>query len=309
MTEIRRFETTSALPDNLTNRLELFFFTSKGFSELWRSLGGRPVYWAAEETGEVVAVLPGVEFGRKPLVRFQSMPDGCYSRMVFSDNGRSRESEIIKAILDAVYSHGYAKCFVTDFEGNFPAGNRCELISSTTLLVDISEADWMPPDKKIQSEIRKAQRETTAIERFDAREHMALFLELMRQTEKRHSRAPKYDEKFFTALAELAAKDDRIIWYFVRHEGRAATSHINFVLDNSVLNWQVYFDKEFSFLKANQLLLVRLASEVRERGMVSLNMGQSPIEAESLQSYKKKWGGVEHEYRTLSACRGIGRLL
>ena len=309
MIKVRRLDSLSALPDTLAARLESFFFTSRGFLDLWRHVGGRPVWWIAEATGKTVAVMPGVEFGRKPLARFQSMPDGCYGRVVLDGSSPGKETELAGSILEAVCDHGYAKCFVTDFDGSFPNSDSLDAVPSTTLLVDISEPDWLPPDKKLQSEIRKAQREGVAIERFDRRRHMEAFLTLMQQTEARHNRAPKYDEAFFAALADLAERDDRVVWHIVEHEGRPAASHINLVLDKSVLNWQVYFDKEFSFLKANQIMLVKLADEMRERGIGTLNMGQSPIDAEALQSYKQKWGGVEHEYRTLTARKGIGRLL
>ena len=76
-----------------------------------------------------------------------------------------------------------------------------------------------------------------------------------------------------------------------------------------VINWQVFFDKQFSFLKPNQYMLYYAARYHAEKGIRFLNLGASPEGAESLDSYKKKWGGNEHRYNCNIYSSTIGRLL
>ena len=58
----------------------------------------------------------------------------------------------------------------------------------------------------------------------------------------------------------------------------------------------MYFDKRFSFLKANQLITFTVARNMARQGLTVLNLGASPIDAESLDTYKQKWGGRPVEY-------------
>ena len=287
----------SDLPSDIIDTLTSdSFFGSIGFGRLWTEMGGEPVYWAAEHSGRIVALLPGVEFGRKPVKRFQSMPDGCYGRLYFDNDKSLDRAQISAAIKKAIAGAGYARSFIYDFYGNFAEDSDYTVQPCRTLTVNISDSDWQPPDKKLQSEIRKAVREKVEFCRFDLSRHLDRFITLMEDTEKRHGREPKYSRSFFQALAKLAQSDKRIIWYWCEHEGKPVTSHINFIESAMALNWQVYYDKAFSFLKANQLLLTALASEAREQGAVKLNLGASPPEAGSLAKYKAKWGGVDYEY-------------
>src|SRR6185295_1733014 len=91
------------------------FFAARGLLELWRAKGGRPMAWIAEADGAPVAMVPGVEYGFGPLVRFVSLPDGCYGG-VFVDSERASEGPAwATAILDAIAGRHYAKSCVFDF--------------------------------------------------------------------------------------------------------------------------------------------------------------------------------------------------
>ncbi|NOY87993.1 MAG: GNAT family N-acetyltransferase [FCB group bacterium] len=262
---------------------------------LWRSINGFPVYWVAEEDEKILAFSPGIEFGSSVWRRFQAMPDGCYSRIVFSETVNNREL-LAKMIGDEIARFGYMKIFIYDFDHYFEEVSNYKYKPCETLLVDISGRDWFPPDKKIQSEIRKAQRENIVIQTFDPQLHFDQFMILMKQTEKRHRRSPKYPQKFFQALAELLLNDKRLVWYWCEYDEKPVSSHINIIEGEMVINWQVYFDKSFSFLKANQYLLYHLAKEMSAKGIKYLNLGASPPDASGLKIYKSKWGGKPYHY-------------
>ena len=282
------------------------FFSSKNFMQLWQSIGGNPVYWTVEENDTIIGLLPGVEFGVSKLKRFQSMPDGCYAKFLLSNNIKQDASN---ALLDAIGDFGYIKTYIYDYFKSFTKYEKFDTFHCSTSVVDISDPNWEPPDKKLQSEIRKAERENVTIETFDSSVHFDKFLSLMKQTEKRHNRKPKYQDVFFEKLAELAQTDNRIKWYWCEHDGDAVCSHINFIENNMVVNWQVYYDKKYSFLKANQKSLFDMAKSLSAQNITYLNLGASPIDTESLKEYKEKWGGKEYKYTCLSKESIIGKIV
>lgn len=284
------------------------FMSSPGFARLWEVVGGRAVAWVASQAGNVVAALVGVEFGRAGLTRFQAMPDGCFATL-YTEPATDRGVSATEAILHAITRAGYLRSYVTDFDHSLGTIAELSRQPCRTMLVDVSAEDWEPPDAKLRSEIRKAEREGVGVVTFDHRVHGDGFWKLVQCTESRHGRRPKYPYKFFEALAHLAGDDDRVIWLFVEHEGAAVASHIYFIQGDQLMHWQGYFDKRFSALKAGQLIMSQAVRQAQRRGVTSLNMGASPDNAPDLVAYKQKWGGRAYEYAALVHRSWLGRLL
>lgn len=294
------------LPQNVAKRLDdATLLGSTGLAVLWRTLGGREVFWCASTGDKINAVLTSVEFGKKPVKRLQAMPDGLYARPVFWDD--NIDAATAAAFLAAIANSGYAKVIVNDYYDMFGGATGYTANEEETTVVDISNPEWQPPDPKIQSEIRKAEREGVTATPFDGERDMTAFLDLMQRTEGRHGRDPKYPAAFWQGLAELARTDQRIRWVNVAHEGRLAASHVYFVEGDMLLHWQSYFDKEFSFLKPNQYLMFTMARQAAAQEVTTLNQGASPPEAEGLVDYKLKWGGQERRYRCWLRRAGLGR--
>jgi len=240
-------------------------------------------------------------------MRFQSMPDGLPSVFVCTESASDRV-HLISQILDSISQHGYIKTFVTDFDNNFPPHSTFHRAGMTTHMVDISNTSYEPSDKTLISEIRKAEREQTSIVRFNWKEHGGRFIDLVALSETRHGRLPKYPAPFFEQLALAAEEDDRVIWTWCEHEEKAVASHIYFVQADRAINWQIYYNKDFPFLKANQLTTWRTIADLRNLGVTHLNLGASPDEAEGLVAYKVKWNAVEHSYSILEKKTGLGML-
>lgn len=295
------------LTDDLIRLREVSLLASVDFGRLWETMGGSVVCWRARLEGRTLAVLVGVEFGRGMLRRFQAMPDGCYMKIIFFDDTVNCD-EITEGMLAAIGRFGYAKVFLNDYHAQL--GSTGDFFKSEyhTTLVDISHPEWEPPDKKLRSEIRKAAREGVCVQPFDV-EHLDSFLTLVAQSEERHGRKPKYSESFYCALATLAVDDDRIQWLSVVHQDKLAASHIYFVEDNLLLNWQVYFDPAFSFLKPNQFITATIATRMADLGVTTLNLGASPDSAGGLRFYKQKWGGTEYRYNCLQKQSWLGKML
>jgi hypothetical protein len=307
--EVSRLTNSRLNTDLLTTLTADSLFGSIGFARLWETMGGTPVYWAAFVDGEIVALLPGVEFGRRPLKRFQSMPDGIYSRILSGVRDNRARREMSRGLLQAVAKAGYVKTYITDFHGLMEVPETYAAQLCRTTIVDISDKDWRPPNRRLRRYIRKAEREGMALERFQADRHLEKFVSLMQATEQRHGQKPRYPVEFFAALAALAETDNRIIWYYCEHEGRPVVSHISFIDGDVALHWQLYYDKTFSFLRANQFMLWKLVGELRRRGVCRLSLGASPPGASGLVDYKAKWGGDEYTSNCYVHQSGLGRLL
>lgn len=286
------------------------FFGSNGFLSLWTVFGGKAVYWTLSENDEIVAVLPGVEFGSPPIKRFQANPDGCYSRFYIKDDYRNNSEEIIRQLVEAIARAGYTRSHIFDYYKQIPLPiKNYRLNDCRTNLIDISDPEWLPPDKKIQSELRKSDREEVAFRAFDYNRDFEKFMTLMKATEKRHNRPPRYSRSFYKKLGELSQNDERILWFWCEHEGAPVTSHISFVENDMILNWQVFYDKNYSYLKANQHILYYLGTNFNQAGVKYLNLGASPEEASGLRKYKSKWGGQAYFYPCFSHKSWLGKFL
>jgi len=303
------FRPLSSIPEADHARLaDGSFFASTGFLALWRAKGGRPGAWMAEDAGRVAAMLAGVEYGAGPFARFASMPDGCYGGLCLDPGAELERESVSHALFAALERRRYAKVWVFDRQGTIAcapgfATRRCE-----TRLVDISERDWAPPDRKLQAQIRKAHREGIQVERFDWDRHHVRFLALDALTARRQGRRPRYPAAFYGALAALAARDERVVWRWCEREGRPVAAQIYFVERGTLQAWQSYYDKTFSFLKPNQYMRYTLCREMARRGIGQLNLGATPEGAAGLAYYKSRWGGRRVAYASYVRQEPFGRL-
>lgn len=299
----------SQLSSNLVEEVgSLSLLASAAFTPVWESLHGRIKYWVGSDGGEIAAVLAGVEFGHGPLARFQSMPDGLPSVVHFRGNTQDIP-QTTSHLLDSIAAHGYAKVFVTDFESVMPPHSKYTRRDAQTHVVNISSADYEPADRTLQSEIRKAERDGTRIVPFSWNQHGSSFIDLVTLSETRHGRLPKYPALFFERLAQVSETESRILWTWCEHEGKGVASHIYFIFRTSAINWQIYYDKDYSSLKANQLTTWQTIAHLRERGVAHLNLGASPNDAEGLVAYKSKWNATEHSYSIFEKKNWLGKLL
>lgn len=282
-------------------------FASRSFAVPWQTRGGRRVVWTVEDGGAVVAALPGIEFGRGPLRRLLAMPDGLYGRL-FKDPSLTTPSANLSASLGAALAdEGYAKVYIYDFFGTLcePPPFHCQ--EYVTTVVDIPSAQWEPPDRKLRAEIRKAKREGVDIDPFDWTRHRRDFLRLVEITERSHGRKPRYGRAFWKALAAAARQDRRIRWIWCSHAGRPIASHIYFVEGPMLQGWQMYYDRSFPELKANQYAIWTMATRAAGAGATLLNLGATPDEATGMEFFKKRWGGRAVTYKSYTLRQGIGK--
>ena len=285
------------------------FFASRGFLELWRARGGRPVAWVVEADGAVAAMLPGVEYGRAPWRRFASMPDGCYGGLFVDPALEAERPALASAVLAAVARRGDARSDIFDYYATLPSHEGFTVARGEARLVPIGDPGWVPSDRKLQSQIRKARREGIEVEPFDWDRHHRGFLALAARSYARHGLAPRYPARFYRALAALAARDPRVQWRWCERDGRPASSHIYFVERGALQAWQSYFDRAFSYLKPNVYIRFTLCRELAGRGVAWLNLGATPAGAAGLAYYKGRWGGQRVGFDRYRRVAGLGWLV
>lgn len=300
---------SNQLPDEIQNRLNNHsLFTSIGFAKIWQTKGGKAVSWIAEHENKIIALLPGVEFGSRPIVRFMAMPNSCYGSLIFSNVPEEFKSESGKAILDGIIEKKYIKTYLFDYYKTFPENNNFNTEKCQTTLIDISDPEWEPPDKKLRQQIRKGGG-SIAPSIFSIKDHFDGFMNLVKKTENRIGIKSKYTSEFFKALAELAKKDNRIWWYWCEHENNPVSSNIFFIEQDNILHWQSYIDEEYSFLQPNKFIPYYAAKKASEMGIKYLNLGASPDNVDGVAFYKSKWGGKPYSYNCLVLKRGVGKIL
>lgn len=276
-------------------------FSHPSFTTLWTVHDGTPVWWTAYDADTPVAIIPGVEFGRRPVTRFQAMPDGCYVDVI-------GDGELVR-LLDAIRADGYFKGFVYDFNGRFPLLPGVTIDEYATRVIDVSAPEYEPPDSNLRSEIRKAEREGVVIRTIDSERDLDRVLSLAHDSAEHHGQSPRYSDGFYSALAGMAADLDLVRWYVAEHDGAVIASHIYLVHHEQLLYWQSYVDRDAAQLRPNQLIMHEAIGQARAMGQTRLNMGATPADADGLRFYKARWGGEEVRYRCLRWQSLLGRLL
>jgi hypothetical protein len=308
MIKIERYS-ASQLPADIIVRLNNHsLYTSMDFARLWKTMGGRDIFWVAVCGGEFGAILPGVEFHHGPFTVFQSMPNGLFMQVWFSsDDDRARESYSV-ALLDAIFRYGYAKIYLNDFYRHLNTVCRFGTLDCATTVVDLSDPGWRPTNRKTRAEIRKAEREGTRLEKFDVSRHFDRFLSLVDMSEERHGRISRYSKAFFNELAGIGERDNRVRWVATIRQDQLVASHIFFVDGASALWWQLYFDKAFSYAKPNSYTFYTIVHQLASEGVRHINLGTSPSGAQGIIAHKEKWGGERQTYPCYWKKSLIGKL-
>jgi hypothetical protein len=286
------------------------FFASIGFARLWETMGGRPHYWAVEDGGEWMAVLPAVEFGSGLFRRLQSMPDGCYGGVLVADGVSDADARSARsALLAGLMKQRWFRTHLVDFGSNLESPRGFAAERSHTRIVDIRDPDWLPDDKKLQSQIRSAERQGIEVGKFDWESDAEGFLRLVALTARRHRHAPSLNREFYRALWKLSLEDERIRWIWCSLDAKPACSHIYFREGGMLQGWQIQFDKSASRLKPNQFVRYQMCRTMAREGCTHLNLGATPKGAEGLLYYKKRWGGERRAYDSWVYRSGLARLL
>ncbi len=276
-------------------------FSHPSFATVWSAQGGKPVWWVARHDGQVSMVLPGVEFGRRPVTRFQAMPDGCYADPV----GVSLSPQLLAALR----RDGYLRGIIYDFDSRFPMLPGITIDGHCSRVVDISSPDWEPPDSNLRSEIRKAARDGVTVRKLKPESDLPRVVELAKANADHHGQVMRYRPSFYDALAGLAKDSPLVRWYVAEYDNGIIASHIYLVHHQQLVYWQANVDRDYADRRPNQFITDTAIREGRVSGLTKLNLGATPPHAEGLHFYKQRWGGEEVHYRSLRWQSFLGRML
>lgn len=308
-----RFIPWRELSPALSSQLTQFSpYTTPAFVSLFEREGGRGGYYGVEVNNETVAALPAVERGVGLLKRMQALVDGLPAPVWISPDHIERAADLRRLIVEEIARRQYLKAYITDYD-NLLTGMGGVVKSQVTSVVDLAKTQgpggWLPPDKTLQGEIAKATREGVPVAPLDLSTEMDDFIKLIAKTEQRHGREPKYSRMFWTEFAELCKVDERFQMLSVSSISRLAAVHVFIVDRTTALNWQIYYDKEFSWLKPNQAITAHAIKKFAAAGVRFLNLGVTPPDAAGVQTYKAKWGGIDYSYRTIEIRSLLGRIV
>lgn len=300
----------SATPESVLSALREYSpFTSPEFVALLGSEYGWGGFVTVLNGEKIMAALPAVIRGKRPLARFQALLDGLPAPIWIADDFVGQSESIRQQILKFIRKSGYLKAHLTDFENALNQSTfQSEQCKTTVLDLTYISGDF-PPDKTLRAEIAKATREGVIVAALDRQTQMPSFLALVNSTESRHGRKPKHSESFWKKFAELCEQDSRFSILCVSADKHLAAAHVYICDRDTALNWQIYFDKSFSSLKPNQAITAHAISIFRAKGIRSLNLGATPPEATGVSEYKRKWGGREYVYRIFTWRSLLGKVL
>ena len=110
------------LTDSYQNLSGHTLLTDPSFMNVWKSIDGTPVCWTVTSSdGMLLAALPGIEFGIKPIARFQAMPDALYSNFLqHPELDKTTQRDIFDNLKDHLLKAGYTKMFLVDYFKQLP---------------------------------------------------------------------------------------------------------------------------------------------------------------------------------------------
>ncbi len=285
---------------------EKSLMASPDFIAVWQNGRTRPVFFTLEENGRILAGMTGMQSGGRLMPRFESMIDGLTGGVHAVDDDPEIKLELYKRLLDHFRKNRFFRATIHDSGAEKdPPG----FISSTHLthILDVTSPETKR-DPKIDEHIRVGQRRGAQIVSFDNSDWLLGFQELVLQTAARHGTVPRYDPIVFRRLFDFSKRDKRVIWNAALHEGSLIGSRISFVLDDRIINWQSFSDRDHGNLKANYLMMDYIIGRARELGIYKIDLGGSPRDAEGLIDFKRRWGGRETEVKSYTYYSALGAL-
>jgi hypothetical protein len=297
------FAALSALPQQLIHT-QGDVLTRLAAGSLWETIGATAVCWVVTDDSNSTMLFPVVEFGRRPYCRMQAMPDGLYADVIVQSQDETFTS-LAGDLLMEKFTRYYARSNIHDFYRRF-SFKKLPVSHARTLVVDISDGNWQPPDSEIRRNIRQHSEGAGAITNANSVQFDDIWKLIVKSHEARNEK-PRYPRSFYLRLLKLSESDPDIRWYVQRRDEAISCSQVFFRIEDQLLYWQAYLERNLAGDRPAQGMLMHAIRDGQQSGAVLLNLGGSPGDAHELIDYKKRCGGVEREYPVIIARRGLGR--
>jgi hypothetical protein len=285
------------------------FFSSTAFASLWRTKRGEPIYCVDTDGGKMAAGIGGVLFGRSPVKRYDSMPDGFSGGPYFSEHcNKDYQRRFLLSLEDKLRSERVIRAAIN----NPPSMPESRIFKEKVFLahiLELTDANYLPPRKEVRKHIRGARERGGRVELFNNESDLELFYELAQKTKKRHNQKMAYPIEFFSQLLKVSSDCSNVLWLKVMLESKMIASQISFFEKGEATNWQFYYDKKYSYYKPGYLLLDYAINYSIEKGIKYFSMGSTPGNLSSLVDYKERWGGRERQYLDYQYFNWLGKFL
>lgn len=176
----------------------------------------------------------------------------------------------------------------------------CSVSNPETAITELQQWNLMGVSKNLRRDIRKAERSDLSIERTIDAAHGPVLYGMYESAVKHHGGSLRYNAAYFSAVLELAARDQGVNVFVAR-------------LDRNIIGFAVVIKHgdiafylhggstaETRQLSPSDLILAEAIATARAAGCNTFNFMASPANQPTLVRYKEKWGAETRQLKTYS---------
>jgi len=269
------------------------FHTANWARVLSESYGYKPIYFARRGGGRFDALLPLMEIdswltGRRAV----SLPFTDYCEPIVANEADAAE---LYAVAQQ-YAEGQSRYKYIEFRGGAPhMETRVPSASFYRHVIDVNKSEdelQRSLRSSTKRNFRKAEREGLVLERSDSLQAVAEFYRLHCQTRQGHG-VPPQPFHFFEKIHEHVIAKGLGAVFSARKDGRAVAASVYFHFGKNAIYKYGASDKDFQWLRPNNLVMWEAIRWYAKHGYDSLCMGRTEKQHKGLRQFKTGWGAEE----------------
>jgi hypothetical protein len=278
-----------------------------------KGIPGRGIFVCGYENNSLICAMPAIISRRMGAKSFYSMPNGTYGAVLWSeDTLRDHKDEFAKGLTDYFRENRFSQVMLVDYANSlgFWHNRRFSSNSSSTHILDLRGGDEFSAPKKVMTEIKIGEKAGGEIIRIIDDHWLDEYYALYLRNELRHGRSkPLYEKRFYKAILEKLKDSDNLYWNGLIVKDRLIGSQIHFIHNKAQYYWQAVSDFDMRNFRPDYRLLYDAIKCNRNRGVISVNLGASPADADGLVFFKERWGGREFKYPILTNKSKLRKLM
>ncbi|MFH1698970.1 MAG: GNAT family N-acetyltransferase [Candidatus Zixiibacteriota bacterium] len=298
--------------ENLARRGS-FYHTLPWVDICEKGIPGRGIFVCGYENDSLMCGLPAIISRRMGAKSFYSMPNGAYGAVLWSEEIlRDQKDEFAKGLTDYFADSSFSQAIIVDYANSIGFWHNRHFFSKSvsTHILDLGSKDEYSPPKKVLSEIKIGEEAGGDIIRINNDQWLDDYYALYLRNELRHGRTrPLYEKRFYKAIMGKLHDSDNLYWNGLIVKDRLVGSQIHFINNKTQYYWQAVSDFDKRNYRPDYRLLYNAIKSNRNRGVLSVNLGASPVDAEGLIYFKERWGGREFKYPILTSKSKLRKLL